>query len=186
MTPSNNIIPIKKKPRAILVSNSRKSDATQIEAIDSSFHADDLSEPLHNESQKGLSETEDQIMNEHVTRRELEAMKELMNANRVHDNQLNEARILRMNDKIENLNQSLSQKIDSSNTLLISQLNLVSKDIESMTSKLSLTFEKELETRFAQERQASAAEAKATRMWLWALAIPSIIGIIQIVQAYNN
>lgn len=123
-------------------------------------------------------------MSEFVSKSELDALKELISSNRDHDHRINEERHLRVNDKIDHGNQLLSQKIDASNSLLVSQLESVSKDIEHMTSTLSLKFESELESRFSKEREASAADAKETRKWLWALAIPSVIGIVQIIVAF--
>lgn len=125
-------------------------------------------------------------MKDYVSRNELDSLKEIIESNRKSDNSLNEERLHRLNDKIDHGNQLLVQKIDASNSLVISQIESVSKEITNMKSGLEASFKAELDTRFSKEREASAAEAKSTRMWLWALAIPSIIGIIQIVQAYNN
>ncbi|MBQ6459536.1 MAG: hypothetical protein IJJ35_08065 [Exiguobacterium sp.] len=129
-----------------------------------------------------LRKEDEQVMSEYVSKRELDLFKELIANNRQHDEKLNEEKILRLEEKVAAGNQLILERIESSNVQVVSTVESLNRDVEHRFDSLKLNFEQELDRRFAKERDASAAEAKSTRRWLWTLAIPSIIGIVQIIQ----
>lgn len=187
---------LKKSPFELLAGGKQENKGLfrsyKIKNVDSSnvsnsiFSTDlfDLDLEFEEFKDKSPKRKEDELVADYVSKRELDSFKELMTSNREHDMRLNEERAIRLEEKIASGNQLILQKIDSSNLQIVGKVESLNKDFEHRIDSLQSNFARELDERFTQEREASAAEAKATRMWLWALAIPSVIGITQIIVAF--
>lgn len=130
-----------------------------------------------------LPEKEEYIVGEFVTNQQLESFKELSQEKRENDSKLLDEKLKHLDQKILHGNEMISQKIDNSNqqisTSIDSAVKSLNKEIETIRSGIDAT----LEMRFNEERALNAKEAQATRKWFWALSIPTLIGIAQVVLA---
>ncbi|EPE60789.1 hypothetical protein L479_02833 [Exiguobacterium sp. S17] len=132
-----------------------------------------------------LRREDEEEMSEYVSKRELDSLKELMATNREHDIKLNEERMIRLEEKVASGNQLILHKIDSSNVQVVSKLESLNKDFETQITTLKTNFEHELDRRFTQERDASSAEVKESRKYLWALLIPALLSVVQIALEFK-